>query len=116
MRLICYGVAGLLATSLTACGIGTGVQPAGPDAFKVTEMFSPAQGGFERAKRVALADATRFCEDRGKTLLPVNLPGEGMHGPTDYTVTFRCLPPGAPELRQPSMERLSGGAIEHREL
>ena len=70
MRPICYGIVGALAAGLTACGIATGIQPAGPDAFRVTEMFTPAQGGFERAKRVALADATRFCEDRGKTFLP----------------------------------------------
>ena len=102
MRLISYSIVSAFAAGLTACGIGTGIQPAGPDAFKVTEMFSPAQGGFARAKRVALADATRFCEERGKTFLPLDLPGEGTQGPTDYTVTFRCQLPAAPEDQQQS--------------
>jgi hypothetical protein len=115
MRLICYGIVWVLATGLTACGIGTGIQPSGQDAFKVTEMFSPAEGGAERAQRVALADAARFCEYRGKTFLPVNLPGGGMQGPTDYTVTFRCLAPGVSELQQPDMEKLPDGANGHRE-
>ena len=102
MRPIRYVIVGTFAAGLTACGIGTGIESAGPDVFKVTEMFSPAQGGFERAKRVALADATRFCEERGKTFLQLNLPGEGTRGPIDYTVTFQCQPPGAREPQQES--------------
>jgi hypothetical protein len=97
MRLFCYVVVPIMVTSLAACGIGTGIRPAGPDAFKVTEMYPPVQGGAARAKRVALADAARFCEDSGKKFLPINTPEEGTRGPTDYTVTFRCLPSGAPD-------------------
>lgn len=99
MRLFCYAIVVALVTSLAACGIGTGIQPAGPNAFKVTEMYAPSQGGAARAKRVALADAARFCEYSGKKFLPINAPEEGTRGPTEYTVTFRCLPPGAPELQ-----------------
>jgi len=110
MRPISYSIVGAFAVGLTACGIGTGIQPAGPDAFKATEMFSPAQGGFERAKRVALADAIRFCDERGKTFLPLDLPGGGTQGPTGYTVTFRCQPPAAPEPQQQSSRTTPGGA------
>jgi hypothetical protein len=94
MRSRCIIVA--LATGLTACGAGASIEPAGPDVFKVTKIFSPAEGGFERAQRLATADATRYCEDRGATFLPINPPGEGVQGPTVYTLTFRCLPAGVP--------------------
>jgi hypothetical protein len=83
---------------LGACAVSFGVQPAGPDSFTVSERRAPVLGGGPEAQRVALAEATRFCQQSGRVFTPIAMGPSGnpygSYGPTTFTATFRCLPPG----------------------
>src|SRR3954470_1503694 len=99
MRLITLtGCAGVLA----GCAASTGVLPAGPDTYTLTERFAPVRGGGTEAERVALTKANDFCVEKGRVFVP-NIMREagltrdyGNTGYTGYTVTFRCLLPNDP--------------------
>jgi hypothetical protein len=52
----------ILATS--SCASGTGISPAGPDTYTVTERYEPARGGSTEAERVALTEANAYCSAR----------------------------------------------------
>ena len=49
---------GLLA--LAGCATSTGILPAGPDTYTVTEHVAPVRGGSSEAERVALTRRTSF--------------------------------------------------------
>jgi hypothetical protein len=52
---------------LFACSQGTGILPAGPDTYTVTEHRAPILGGASEAQRVALTEANDYCaNDNGK--------------------------------------------------
>jgi hypothetical protein len=112
---------GFVATGyLAACAMSTGILPAGPDTYTVTETYAPLRGGATTAQQVALTEANRFCEDSGKRFLPMNM-AEGSipiqaayWGPTKYTVTFRCLLPNDPELLRPNFQQAPNLVIEQR--
>jgi hypothetical protein len=95
---------------LTACAASTGILPAGPDTYTVTEAYAPVRGGSTTAKQVALPEANQFCEERGRKFLPMNM----SEGPTKYTVTFRCLLPTDPELQRPNFQQTPNIVIEQR--
>lgn len=100
--------------------MSTGILPAGPDTYTVTETYAPIRGGSTTAQQVALTEANQFCEERGLKFLPMNMT-EGsipmqaaLYGPTKYTVTFRCLRPGDPELQRPNFQQTPNIVIEQR--
>lgn len=85
-----------LSLLLAACSVGSGILPAGPDTFTVTERRAPILGGALKAKEVALTEANAHCAGRGETFVPVSeresaFPPGNPWGNTDYTVTFRCV-------------------------
>jgi hypothetical protein len=117
MRYSPFGAIGVVLT-LTACAASTGILPAGPDTYTVTERLAPVRGGGTEAQRVAMTEANVFCERQGRQFLPLSMNDAGSltnpYGPTGYTVTFRCLPPGDPELARPQFERAPNMIIEQR--
>jgi hypothetical protein len=96
----------LLATAaataaLTACSMGTGILPAGPDTYTVTEHRAPVLGGSTTAQQAAMTEANAFCAQQRRQFLPVDMltpRSANPYGTTSYSVTFRCLLPGDPEL------------------
>lgn len=89
-------IASRLTTLLTACSAGSGILPAGPDSYTVTERRAPILGGAMKAKEVALAEANTQCDSRGAQFVPVSeregaFPLGNPWGQTDYTVIFRCV-------------------------
>lgn len=98
----------LLATAaatavLAACSMGTGILPAGPNTYTVTERRAPVLGGSTSAQQAAMTEANTFCAGQGRQFLPVDMGTlasiSNPYGTTGYSVTFRCLPPGDPELQ-----------------
>jgi hypothetical protein len=106
-----------LGVGLASCAAGTGILPAGPDTFTVTEHYAPIRGGTATAQKVALTEANEFCEGRGQKFMPISMgtrPGMTEPNPTGYSVTFRCLQPGDPELHRPVLEPAPDVVIEQR--
>jgi hypothetical protein len=94
-----------------ACAASTGVLPAGPDTYTITEKFSPLRGGSTEAKRAALTKASDFCAEKGRVFAP-SIMREGGYNPqygnTGYMVTFRCLPPNDPSVARNRAEAAPG--------
>jgi hypothetical protein len=88
-------VPGLLA--LAGCATSTGILPAGPDTYTVTEHVAPVRGGGSEAERVALTEANQFCVQQGRVFVPVTMGAVpstiDVTITNGYAVTFRCLPP-----------------------
>jgi hypothetical protein len=79
---------------LAACAKSTGILPAGPDTYTVTEHYAPIRGGSMTAEQQAMAEATTFCTQQGRQFYPVNMMTPANRNPwgtTDYSVTFQCL-------------------------
>ena len=85
----------ILPLILAACA-STGVVPAGPDTYTLTEHFVAIWGDATKAGRVAVIKANDFCIEKGRVFMPsmtqASIPTEGS-GNTEYTVTFQCLLP-----------------------
>jgi hypothetical protein len=81
----------LIATvALTACASGTGILPAGPNTYTITETRAPVRGGGAEAERVALTEANDYCQQQGRIFVPNLLNQAGnlanSYGPTGYSV------------------------------
>jgi len=104
---------------ITGCAASTGILPAGPDTYTVTERFSAVRGGATEAQRVAMTESNDFCEHAGKKFFPLNMKQEasltGGTAQTGYTVLFRCLLPDDPELKRPNFEQAPNIVIEKRQ-
>ncbi len=114
MRYLLLGLAG--AAVLVGCAHSSGVLPAGPDTYTVTENFAPVRGGSTEAERVALTEANDFCSQRGRQFVPTTM-GQGgslINGPTSYTVTFRCLLPSDPAVAQFHLQQAPNTIVEQR--
>jgi hypothetical protein len=109
-------MAGLLA--LGGCASSTGVLPAGPDTYTVTEASAPVRGGSIEAQRVASNEANAYCEQRGRVFVPTTMNTAGnlynQYGPTGYSITFRCLRPDDPAVASYRLERAPDTIIEQR--
>jgi len=105
-----------LAPLAAGCAYSTGILPVGPDTYTVSEQYTIARGGNSMAERTALTEANVFCEQRGRKFLPVNMtqPSAIAISPAGYSVTFRCLSPGDPELHRPRFESSPNLVIENR--
>ena len=108
-----------MALALGACAHSTGVLPAGPDTYTLTERFSPIRGGRDEAQREALTKANDFCTTMGKKFVPNNMGQAGNlndpSGPsTGYTVTFKCLLPNDPAVAAYQLQQAPNVIIEQR--
>jgi hypothetical protein len=96
--------AGLVAAlALTGCVKSTGILPAGPNTYSLTEHVAPIAGGGDEAHRKALEEANAYCQGQGREMLPVQMNSgdpRGIYGDTSYTATFRCLLPTDPEFKR----------------
>lgn len=94
-----------------ACASSTGVLPAGPDTYTITEKVSTWRGGGAEAKRAALTKANDFCAEKGRVFVP-SLMREAdyslHHGNLGYMVTFQCLPPNTANVARNRVEAPAG--------
>ncbi len=83
------------ALAVGGCALGTGVIPVGPDTYLVSALRAPAVGGGAEAQRVVLAEASGFCRQQGRVVLPLDLRPDGdpftPYYPTAFDITFRCV-------------------------
>lgn len=111
-------VALLGAAALAGCASSTGVLPAGPDTYTLSEKFAPIRGGGEEAQREALTKANGFCAEKGRVFVPAMMGQSGAlanpYGPTGYTVTFRCLLPNDPAVAQYRVQQAPNLVVEQR--
>lgn len=115
MRFTRPGILALILT-LPACTQGTGILPAGPDTYTVTEHRAPILGGASEAERVAMTEANDYCEHDGKKFFPLNMAEQPVvpAGGPGYSVTFRCLGPHDAELKRPIFQPAPNIVIEQR--
>jgi hypothetical protein len=93
-----------IALSLSGCAESSGILPAGPDTYTLTEPIWPTAGGEIEAQRVVLEKASEFCISKGREMMPLDLRDAGAlnhsYGPTGYSATFRCLLPTDAEFKR----------------
>jgi hypothetical protein len=111
-------LAGAIGSLLGGCAHSTGVLPAGPDTYTLTEKFAPVRGGSGEAERVALTKANDFCAQQGRQFVPAMMGQAGNltnpYGPTGYSVTFRCLPPNDPAVAAYRIQQAPNVIVEQR--
>ena len=83
--------AAALVVPLAGCATSTGVLPAGPDTYTLTERFAPVRGGGTEAERVALTKANDFCVEKGRVFVP-NLMRESGVVTRDYPTIDGVVP------------------------
>jgi hypothetical protein len=113
MRFTTFAIA--LIFILTACSQGTGILPAGPDTYTVTEHRAPVLGGASEAQRAAMTEANDYCAQSGKNVFPLNMAEQAAvpAGGPGYSVTFRSQPDDA-ELKRPNFQPAPNFVIEQR--
>ncbi len=90
--------------------VSTGVQQIGPDTWLIAR--SRDRGGLVAAEAAALTEANGHCRERNTELLALSRePGRG----NSFTLTFRCLRTGDPDLRRPKVEATPSRIIEQRQ-
>ncbi len=90
--------------------VSTGTQQIGPDTWLIAR--SRDRGGLVAAEAAALTEANSHCRERSTELLVLTRePGRG----NSFTLTFRCLRSGDPELRRPTVEATPNRIIEQRQ-
>jgi hypothetical protein len=102
---------------LAGCLPGTGILPAGPNTYTITEKnLGGVFTGTEPAERAALLQANEYCSQQGRQFVPLIMrgtPSAPAHFPT-YTVTFKCLLPGDPEIAKFKLQPTPNVVIEQR--
>ena len=81
------------------CSCATGILPAGPDTYTLTERRGLLVGGVDAAQTTALAEANAFCMGQGRQFVPATtekVPSPG--GPTTTFVVTLWRSPGSSEL------------------
>ena len=113
-----YSSLGLLSFAISGCAASTGILPAGPDTYTVTETLAPIRGGGIEAQKTALVEANGYCQQQGRVFVPVTMDQAGNlinpYGPTGYKVTFRCLLPNDPAVAKFQLERAPNLILEQR--
>jgi len=108
----------LCAAVVAGCASSTGILPAGPDTYTLSERFAPVRGGGDEAQRQALTKANDYCGEMGRVFVPAMMGQAGQlnnpHGPTGYTVTFRCLLPNDPAVAKYRIEQAPNVVVEQR--
>jgi hypothetical protein len=112
-----FGVVALCA-AVGGCASSTGILPAGPDTYTMSERYAPIRGGSDEAERVALTKANEFCSQQGRQFVP-NSMGQSagimnQNTATGYTVTFKCLLPNDPAIAKYQPQPAPNVIIEQR--
>src|ERR1700704_3602486 len=107
-----------LCAALGGCASSTGILPAGPGTYTLSERFAPVRGGGDEAQRDALTKANEFCIQQGRQFVPNNMGQAGdlanPYGPTGYRVTFKCLLPNDPAIAGYQLQPAPNIIIEQR--
>jgi hypothetical protein len=106
-----------LCAALGGCASSTGILPAGPDTYTITERYAPIRGGSDEAERGALTKANEFCGQQGRQFVPNNMSqsaGIVSSNNTGYTVTFKCLLPNDPAIKGYQLQQAPNVIIEQR--
>jgi len=101
----------------SGCSSSTGILPVGPDAYTISEKFSPFQGGSDAAERAALTKANEFCAQQNRQFLLSMMGQTGVvtqYGSTGFSVTFRCLAYDDPALSRFQVGPAPNTIIEQR--
>ena len=67
-------VAVIVCLTLASCAASSGILPAGPNTYTVTERVAPVMGGGMEAQRRALAEASGYCKSQGREMMPLVYP------------------------------------------
>jgi hypothetical protein len=106
------------AVALAGCASSTGVLPAGPDTYTLSERVAPIRGGGDEAQRDVLTKANEYCAQQGRTFVPAMMGQAGNmanpYGPTGYSVTFKCLLPNDPAIAKYQIQQAPNVIVEQR--
>ena len=102
----------ICAMLVSACVKSTGILPSGPDTYLLTDSVGGFGGGWRAAQPLVLNEANAFCTQQGKLFVPVEMGTANQI--SDYTVTFRCLPSGHPDVEGFPLRRAPAYIIEER--
>jgi hypothetical protein len=107
-----------LGAALGGCATSTGILPAGPDTYTISERYSPIRGGSDEAQRDVLTKANEYCSQQGRQFVPNNM-GQtaGMmnqNTTTGYSTTFKCLLPNDPAIAKYQLQPAPNVIIEQR--
>jgi hypothetical protein len=106
-----------LILGFAGCSMSTGILPAGPNTYTITERDAPILGGSMAAEQNSMVEANAFCARQGRQFLPTDnaeLAGIMNPRPTGYTVTFQCLLPGDPQLARGGSTRAPDAIVDQR--
>lgn len=81
----------------------------GPDTYMIANSeWGFSSGSYQKAK--AMNEASEYCKSIGKELLPISSrQNDVSFGKTPAAeVQFKCLPPGDPELKRPTLQQAPG--------
>jgi hypothetical protein len=105
----------IAALLIGGCATSTGVLPAGPDTYTITEKFAPIRGGSDEAEKDALSKASDYCAQKGREFVPNNMgPAGPILNPNGYTVTFRCLLADDPAVKNYRLGQAPNIVVEQR--
>lgn len=88
-------IAGMLV--LCGCATGTdGVVPIGPDLYMIGGLGKFTDYSSSAAKARLFQEGSKFCQERGRTMYPVNSTGRdsGIGTYATAEIQFLCLMPG----------------------
>jgi hypothetical protein len=108
----------VLCAALGGCASSTGILPAGPDTYTISERFAPIRGGSDEAERSALTKANEFCAQQGRQFVPSDMGQKA--GMTDrsvttgFAVTFKCLLPNDPAIKGYQLQQAPNIIVEQR--
>jgi hypothetical protein len=98
--------------ALGGCASSTGILPAGPDTYTITERFAPIRGGGDEAQRDVLTRANEFCAQQGRQFVPSSMGRAG--DLTGYGVTFKCLLANDPAVARFQIQQTPNIIVEQR--
>jgi hypothetical protein len=109
-----HRIAAVAVLLLCGCASSTGILPAGPETYTITERLAPIRGGGDAAQADALTKADQFCAEKGRQFVPA-LMGNPVGPPnTGYTVTFKCLPANDPAVANFRPQQAPNVIVERR--
>ena len=74
---------------LTGCQTSTGVMRYGPNEYVISVKSAPLRGGSTASRQVAIAEATKTCEQQGRQAQVISEDA----GPVTVDLRFRCVAP-----------------------
>ena len=104
-----------VAVVLVGCA-SQGPVPMGMDTYQLSSTGAWSWSSGAALKGDMFREADAFCRSQGKQMLPVNTTSNdgSFQRFAQAELQFRCLAPGDPELRRPTLEPVPNLRIENR--